>query len=100
MHRVMRQLSAVLTLFVVASCGRSRDHRRVDSAGGEVEFDLAGPGGAVLVVPVYLNGTGPYDFVLDTGATLTCVDQKLAAQLGLPSRFGRMGIGAGVGGTG
>ena len=40
------------------------------------------------------------DFVLDTGATLTCVDQALAEQLGLPERTGQIGFGAGIGGSG
>ena len=71
-----------------------------DSAAGEVAFELAGPGGAALIVPVYLNGEGPFDFVLDTGATYTCVDQALAARLGLRERRGQIAVGAGVGGAG
>jgi predicted aspartyl protease len=95
----LRQLCAAL--LVAAACrGPSPERRVVDTSKGEVAFDLAGPGGAVLVVPVYINGSGPYDFVLDTGATLTCVDQTLEAALKLPARFGPLGIGAGVAGTG
>jgi predicted aspartyl protease len=67
---------------------------------GEVQFELAGTGGAALVVPVKVNGTGPYPFVLDTGATLTCVDQQLATELELREPVGRIGFGAGVGGSG
>lgn len=71
-----------------------------DTGAGEVGFELAGPGGAALIVPVHLNGEGPFDFVLDTGATLTCVDQALAERLELPERRGQIGMGAGVEGTG
>ena len=39
---------------------------------------------AMIIVPVSINGTGPYDFLLDTGSAKTIVDQKLADQLGLP----------------
>ena len=37
-----------------------------------------------IVVPVTINGAGPYDFLLDTGATDTIVDRKLAEGLHLP----------------
>lgn len=64
-----------------------------------VAMRLAGPGGAALLVPVRVNGQGPYDFVLDTGATLTCVDSALADSLALPEARGQLGVGAGVQGT-
>ena len=67
---------------------------------GEVAFELAGPGGAALVVPVRINGTGPYDFVLDTGATVTSVDPQLAERLALPDVTGTIGYGGGIGGAG
>jgi predicted aspartyl protease len=34
---------------------------------------------------------GPYDFVLDTGATFTCVDRQLADELKLPGWSGPLG---------
>lgn len=71
-----------------------------DSAAGEIAFRLAGPGGAALLVPLYLNGQGPFEFVLDTGATITCVDQPLAERLNLQEQRGQIGLGAGVGGAG
>jgi len=40
--------------------------------------------GGYLLVPVVLNGNGPFEFLLDTGTTTTLVDPKLAARLGLP----------------
>jgi len=39
---------------------------------------------SMIIVPVSINGSGPYDFMLDTGAAKTIVDQKLAEQLSLP----------------
>ena len=71
-----------------------------DSLAGEVPFRLAGAGGAMLLVAVTINGQGPYDLVLDTGATLTCLDSQLARDLELPRAAGAFGYGAGVGGTG
>jgi hypothetical protein len=38
----------------------------------------------LIVVPVTINGSGPYDFVLDTGSNNTILDQKLADELALP----------------
>lgn len=51
-------------------------------------------------MPVYVNGEGPFDFVLDTGATLTCLEQTVAAELGVPRARGAVGVGAGVGSAG
>jgi predicted aspartyl protease len=40
-------------------------------------------GQALMVVPVRMNGRGPYDFLLDTGSTATMVDEKFAEEIGL-----------------
>lgn len=40
--------------------------------------------GRLLVVPVRVDGTGPYPFLLDTGATRSLVDEALADRLRLP----------------
>lgn len=67
---------------------------------GEIGFSLAGPGEAALLVPVFVNGQGPFDFVIDTGATLSCVDTRLAERLTLRSRADRSAMGATAGGVG
>jgi predicted aspartyl protease len=67
---------------------------------GEVSFKLAGANEAALIVPVKINGKGPYDFVLDTGATFTCVDRKLAEELTLPDWSGPLGSVVITGGEG
>lgn len=41
------------------------------------------PGSFSIVVPVYLNGSGPFEFLLDTGSTLTIVDPELLQLLRL-----------------
>ena len=46
-------------------------------AGGRSTFDH-------LTAPVTLNGQGPYPFIVDTGASVSCISSKLAATLGLP----------------
>ena len=39
---------------------------------------------SMIIVPVSINDSGPYAFLLDTGSGKTMVDQKLADELGLP----------------
>ena len=39
--------------------------------------------GGLPVVGVYLDGDGPFDFLLDTGTSTTVVTPELAARLGL-----------------
>ena len=67
---------------------------------GEVPFELVGPGGAALVVPVKINDAGPFPFVLDTGATVTCVDETLVKELSLPDAPGMVAVGGGLRGFG
>lgn len=98
----MRIAGPMVALVLLAGCVETgapdRTDVATDTGDAGVPIRLAGPGGAALLVPVRINGEGPYDFVLDTGATLTCVDQALADSLGLPEARGRLGVGAGVGG--
>ena len=72
-----------------------------EAAPGTVAFKMAGPNDAAIIVSVKINGQGPYDFVLDTGATFTCLDEGLADQLKLPEwkgSFGTVVVGPGGGG--
>ena len=96
----MRVIILALALAACMDTGPSRVEVPADSAAGEVSFELAGPNGTALMVPVRINGQGPYDFVLDTGATVTCVDARLANELALPEVRGVIGTGAGIGGQG
>lgn len=93
-------LACVSFVGACTDLGPARVDVPVDSAAGEVEFTMAGRGGAALVVPVHVNGTGPYDFVLDTGATITCIDDALSRELQLEKLRGVSGVAAGVGGSG
>ena len=95
----------VLSLCAAAACdtgapASSRiaiDTAAIDSTAGaatdEVAFRLAGPNDAALIVPVHINGAGPFDFVLDTGATMTCVDASLTTRLALEPEPGSLGFG-------
>lgn len=39
----------------------------------------------LIVVPVMLNGSGPYDFLVDTGCSTTTIDPELERQLAPPA---------------
>lgn len=48
-----------------------------------------------LFVEVLINGTGPHDFMLDTGSPVTAMDRGLARKLGLEIESAGMASGAG-----
>ena len=69
-------LAALGLLFLIYAQGP-----RVVQAEGAVRLRLLG--GRLVVVPVYLNDQGPFDFLLDTGTNSTILTPELAARLGL-----------------
>ena len=93
-------MALALSWSACADVGGSDATPPADSAAGELGFRLAGPGGAAIVVPVHINGQGPIDLILDTGATITCVDTSLARELALPEQRLTVGTAIGVGGAG
>ncbi|MCW3997923.1 MAG: retroviral-like aspartic protease family protein [Candidatus Bathyarchaeota archaeon] len=48
----------------------------------KIKFDLK-PGINHIFIPVYINGKGPYNFTLDTGAQKTTISSALVEELGL-----------------
>jgi predicted aspartyl protease len=79
---------------------RGTDGAPADTTTGEVRFRMAGPGGAAIVVPVSVDGHDPVDLILDTGATLTCVDTALARAWALPEQRMAVGMAVGIGAAG
>jgi predicted aspartyl protease len=59
-----------------------------------VTFRLAGSKQALILLPVLVDGRGPYSFLLDTGATATVVSSELADALALPRGEKQDGRGA------
>jgi predicted aspartyl protease len=49
----------------------------------EIAFQSAHAENPLVVVPVFVNEKGPYDFALDTGASSTVISLELAAEFGL-----------------
>jgi hypothetical protein len=51
---------------------------------GAVRIRLADPPqNPIILVPITINGKGPYTFVLDTGASLSLISSDLARELGI-----------------
>ena len=88
------KLRLVITVFAFVSTAftactiPSQIGEPAQTSPGEVRFEMAPPNDAAILVPVKINGKGPYKFVLDTGATFTCVDTKLVDELKLPDYRG------------
>lgn len=60
---------------------------------------LHGGSGSILVlVPITIDGHGPYKFALDTGASITIVSNDIATSIGLPTAGEGQPV-AGVGGN-
>jgi hypothetical protein len=51
---------------------------------GPVQTSFSTVAQSLIVVPVKVNGAGPYEFLLDTGTSRTIVNQKVAAKSILP----------------
>jgi predicted aspartyl protease len=90
-----------MTLLAVLCCGLAACHSQIGGTApaatepGEVAIEISN-GGSAVVVPARINGQGPFNLVLDTGATMTCVDQALAAKLELQPQSEMLGQGFGV----
>jgi predicted aspartyl protease len=93
-----RDLAVLLAPLLLASCAQAPARRLVSvnlldtgpatppptpDAGAQLEtaFDEA----RRMTVPVFLNGRGPFSFVVDTGANRSVVSLELAAALSLPA---------------
>lgn len=66
------------------------DPKRFESAGQstaltEVTIRLASPAKPLILVDVYANGRGPFQFAIDTGTSTTAITPELAQQLGVAS---------------
>ena len=66
---------------------RLEDPKRIESfargAKTEVPIRLANPAKPLILVDVYVNGRGPFQFAIDTGTSTTAITSELAKQLGI-----------------
>jgi predicted aspartyl protease len=69
---------------------RFDDPKRFELAGQstaltQVAMRLASPAKPLILVEVYANGQGPFQFAIDTGTSTTAITPELAKQLGVAS---------------
>ncbi len=92
-------LSCVLLLPLAACGGASSSSSNSNQGISENVQVVIGPNGATAVLlPVTINGKGPYTFELDTGASVSLIAASLAQQLGLPVAGSPQAI-TGIGGV-
>lgn len=61
----------------------------------QVRFELAGGDDPLLLVPSHVNDRGPYQFIVDTGASVSVITPQLARSLNLARTSVAGGMGAG-----
>ena len=60
-----------------------------------IQFRLAGGQNPLILVPVYVDAGGPYQFILDTGASHCLLSPELSATLGIQPEEEKQAMGAG-----
>lgn len=78
-------ISKLLTSVAVAAFTVTALHGERRCPGNVPSVPLRQVSGALIVVSLTVNGAGPFDFLVDTGAQITTVDDQLASQLNLPA---------------
>lgn len=73
----------LLTSVTLAAFAATALHGEKPCPGNRPSVPLRQVQGALNVVSVTVNGAGPFDFLVDTGAQTTTVDEQLASQLRL-----------------
>jgi hypothetical protein len=72
-HRYSRFFALIAFFFCLSAPGQQRF---------SIKFKVDN---SLIIVPVTINGAGPYNFLLDTGCSDMAVDSKLVAELKLPN---------------
>jgi hypothetical protein len=86
--RVVGLLGLILSTMALLS-GCSVQVGQVDQVGptngttATVQVAVDPAGGVTVLAPVMIDGRGPFIFVVDTGASISLIDRRVASQLGL-----------------
>ncbi len=88
MRREVKQNLVTIYRVLLAICLLSGSCFATRGEKGESKVPFTTPNGSLIVVQVGINGNGPYDFLFDTGATSSCIDEVLIEALQLPRSAG------------
>jgi len=80
-NQIIRLLLPIVRVFVVTLFTPALQCQQISQT---VELPIRIAEMSLIVVPVYVNARGPFDFVLDTGSTVTMIDEGFALEMGLP----------------
>ncbi len=85
--RQVLRFGLLVSLLVPAGClNRSVVVESPRTSGAQVPLTILRAGDQALAfVPVYIDGQGPFAFALDTGASHSLIEKRLADRLGLPT---------------
>ncbi len=78
----------------VSQNGDGQSNRR-GSMDISIPFKLVGAHQTHILIPVFVNGNGPYDFIFDTGSATTSLLPEFARQLAIKSNPTEQAIGVG-----
>jgi predicted aspartyl protease len=67
----------------------------MSASAGEINFQVIGPTAQVILVLGHVNGIGPYNFILDSGATHCLISPEIATNLGIQLESQEEAVGAG-----
>jgi hypothetical protein len=91
----IRAALPLLSLVAASGCAASPPRTIAPPPAVGTPFTLAGPATPLVIVPVRIGDAGPFDFILDTGASMTVLSTKTAASLNLLSGSAATATGAG-----
>lgn len=74
---------AMESRYALAVSGANEQNAANNQRATSVKFRLIGPGAFLIVVPVRINGHGPFEFGFDTGGAHTSLSAELAKRLQL-----------------
>ena len=85
---------------IVTPSGRIRESLAMTTAtflasSAKVKFRLAGGAQPLILLPVEVNGEGPFEFILDTGAGTSLLSSELGQKLGIKILGSKEGQSAG-----
>ncbi len=98
-RRLWAPLAALcLALLLLSSCSIQLGTLGASSGTAPAQIERGAQGAVIVIVKLTIQGQGPYDFALDTGASESLIDRPLARSIGLPIAGPQQQV-SGIGGS-